>query len=120
MKSKIIEELGEIKKIITSQHVVKEMLLVGKDDLKLAISEAVGTAMGALSPTKSKTQPFIKGIHELAKFLKVSPTRAQKLKNENAFPYWQDGRTLLFDPDKVKAAMDGCLEKRKHVCNTKF
>lgn len=54
---------------------------------------------------QKEKQPFIKGIHELAKFLKVSPVRAQKLKNEGAFPYWQDGRTLLFDPDKVREAM---------------
>jgi hypothetical protein len=57
-----------------------------------------------LSPQQSP-QPFIKGIHELATFLKVSPARAQKLKNEGIFPYWQDGRTLLFDPDAVRKAM---------------
>lgn len=56
--------------------------------------------------TSTPPQPFIKGIHELAKFLKVSPARAQKLKNEGVFPYWQDGRTLLFDPEKVKQAMN--------------
>lgn len=55
--------------------------------------------------TQPSPQPFIKGIHELAKFLKVSPARAQKLKNEGVFPYWQDGRTLLFEPDKVRTAM---------------
>ena len=60
----------------------------------------------------SSPQPFIKGIHELAKFLKVSPARAQKLKNEGTFPYWQDGRTLLFDPDKVRDAMSN-ISKRK-------
>jgi len=49
---------------------------------------------------------FIKGIHELAKFLQVSPARAQKLKNKGVFPYWQDGRTLLFDPDKVREVMN--------------
>lgn len=57
-------------------------------------------------------QPFIKGIHELSRFLQVSPARAQKLKNEGAFPYWQDGRTLLFDPNKVREAM-GKLNNRK-------
>lgn len=55
--------------------------------------------------TSTPPQPFIKGIHELAKFLKVCPARAQKLKNAGVFPYWQDGRTLLFDPEKVKQAM---------------
>lgn len=57
------------------------------------------------TPTNTPPQPFIKGIHELAKFLQVSPARAQKLKNEGVFPYWQDGRTLLFDPEKVRQAM---------------
>ena len=47
----------------------------------------------------------IKGIHELATYLKVSPPRAQKLKNDGVFPYFQDGRLILFDPDKVLEAM---------------
>ena len=55
---------------------------------------------------KQEPRQFIKGIHELAKFLQVSPARAQKLKNEGVFPYWQDGRTLLFDPDKVREVMN--------------
>ena len=64
-----------------------------------------------LSPAQSQ-QPFIKGIHELAKFLKVSPARAQKLKNEGVFPFWQDGRTLLFDPENVRAAMANVKTRR--------
>jgi hypothetical protein len=69
-----------------------------------------------LSPQQSP-QPFIKGIHELAAFLKVSPARAQKLKNEGAFPYWQDGRTLLFDPNKVREAMQNYNVKRRRPAN---
>lgn len=62
--------------------------------------------------TSTPPQAFIKGIHELASFLKVSPARAQKLKNEGVFPYWQDGRTLLFDPNKVREAMNNLNRKR--------
>lgn len=50
-------------------------------------------------------QPFIRGIIQLAKFLQVSVPRAQQLKNSGVFPYWQSGRTVLFDPAKVREAM---------------
>jgi hypothetical protein len=75
-------------------------------ELKTLIYDMVQMALSTHSPQQIDSQePFIKGIHELAKFLKVSPARAQKLKNENAFPYWQDGRTLLFDRAKLMQAM---------------
>lgn len=81
--------------------------------LKSLIYDAVRTALSNHEAAPQPTpQPFIKGIHELAAFLKVSPARAQKLKNEGVFPYWQDGRTLLFDPDKVRAAMAAIKTKR--------
>lgn len=80
------------------------LIQVGKDELTRIIHAAIQTAMSQ-DCKQPEPQPFIRGIHELAAFLKVSPARAQKLKNENVFPYWQDGRTLLFDPEKVKEAM---------------
>lgn len=49
----------------------------------------------------------IKGILGLAKFLGVSTTTAQRLKNEGRFEYFQTGRTLLFDPEKVRKVMEG-------------
>lgn len=55
----------------------------------------------------------IKGIHELAAFLKVSAPRAQKLKNDGVFPYFQDGRLVLFDPHKVREAMANYNLKKK-------
>jgi hypothetical protein len=81
-------------------------IFIQVSELKLSqiIQDAVQSAMPQ-DFKQSEPQPFIKGIHELAAFLKVSPARAQKLKNENVFPFWQDNRTLLFDPDKVRAAM---------------
>ncbi len=77
-----------------------------ESELKTLVYVAVKAALEERDKMEQTTpQPFIKGIHGLAKFLKVSPARAQKLKNEGAFPYWQDGRTLLFDPEKVRQAM---------------
>ncbi len=77
-----------------------------ESQLKTIVYVAVKAALAEEKTSQqAKHQPFIKGIHGLAKFLKVSPARAQKLKNEGAFPFWQDGRTLLFDPEKVKEAM---------------
>ena len=77
--------------------------------LKTIIYDVMRTALSnhQVSLKDGKTaEPFIKGIHGLAKFLSVSPARAQKLKNEGVIPFWQDGRTLLFDPEKVREAMN--------------
>jgi hypothetical protein len=81
------------------------LIQISHDELTKLISNAVRDAMPAEIQQATK-KPFIKGIHQLATFLQVSPVRAQKLKNEGAFPYWQDGRTLLFDPDQVRDAMN--------------
>lgn len=69
------------------------------------LRELIINAVKSALPEQQSKEPFIKGIHELAKFLQVSPARAQKLKNEGTIPYWQDGRTLLFDPQKVRTVM---------------
>ncbi len=83
-----------------------------KEELVSIITDAIKAAMPTiLNETTSK--PFIKGIHELGIFMGVSPTRAQKLKNEGIIPYFQDGRTVLFDPIKVKIAMNEYQQKRK-------
>lgn len=87
------------------------IIQLGRDELTRIINDAVRAAMPQ-EIRESTPQPFIKGIHQLAAFLKVSPARAQKLKNEGVFPYWQDGRTLLFDPDKVRAAMQNVKTRR--------
>lgn len=80
---------------------------VSKDEFTSIINNAVRDAMPK-EIAVSNPKPFIKGIHKLAEHLQVSPARAQKLKNEGVFPYFQDGRTLLFDPDKVREAMEKC------------
>ncbi len=76
-----------------------------ESELKTLVYVAVKAALDEQESTNQDPQPFIKGIHELAKFLRISPARAQKLKNKGVFPFWQDGRTLLFDPEKVRQAM---------------
>jgi len=86
------------------------LIQISHDELTKLISNAVRDAMPA-EIKQATPKAFIKGIHQLAKFLQVSPVRAQKLKNEGVFPYWQDGRTLLFDPDKIGAAMANLKEK---------
>lgn len=83
---------------------------VDKIELTRIIKDSIRDAM-PIGIKEATPQPFIKGIHELAAFLRVSPARAQKLKNEGVFEYWQDGRTLLFDPDKVRAAMSSFQTK---------
>jgi len=77
---------------------------LSKNELRTLIDESVERSISIREP-KKPSEPFIKGIHELAKFLRISSARAQKLKNENVFPFWQNGRTLLFDPEKVRQAM---------------
>lgn len=94
----------------SKQEIMNQVTLFPYDEsaLKTLIYDVVRTALsnhGETTSTQTQKEPPIKGIHQLAKFLKVSPARAQKLKNEGAFPYFQDGRTLLFDPDKVRSAM---------------
>ena len=52
-----------------------------------------------------KEKITIKGIHELATFLKVSVVTAQTIKNSGKIPYSQFNRTILFDGDAVLQAM---------------
>lgn len=85
------------------------LITISEDALKTLVFGAVKDAIERHyiehQQPAAPQQPTIKGIHQLAKFLNVSPARAQKLKNSGAFPYFQDGRTLLFDPDQVRNAM---------------
>jgi hypothetical protein len=87
---------------------------ITKEELFDIINEAVKAAMPTFINT-NPNKPFIKGIHELAEFLGVSAPRAQKLKNAGISPYFQDGRTVLFDPIKVKIAMEQYQQNRKKL-----
>ena len=64
------------------------------------------------NPTSSLPKSHIKGIHALAKFLGISPSKAQQLKNEGIIPFFQNERLVLFDPEKVCEAMSN-YNKRK-------
>ncbi len=90
------------------------LIVVKKSELTEIIQNAVQSIVfensGKQNPDKAKS--FIRGIHGLAKFLGVSPTRAQKLKNDGVISCWQDGRTVLFDPEKV---VDELMHKSKHT-----
>ncbi len=81
------------------------ILELNEEQLTSIICSALNTAL----PKEFKVsapRTHIKGIHELAAYLKISASRAQKLKNEGVLPYFQDGRLVLFDPDKVREAME--------------
>ena len=84
---------------------MENLIITTKEELKKLINEAVREAF---TPKAEQTasKPQIKGIKGLAEFLKVSHCKAQTLKNSGVLPYWQDGRLILFDPDKVREAMD--------------
>jgi hypothetical protein len=90
-----------------------------KEELSGIIVDAVRTAMQTNTNEPVYSKPFIKGTHELAEFLGVSTVTAQKLKNEGVFPYFQDGRTVLFDPIKVKIAMEEYQQNRKRTKKVK-
>jgi len=63
--------------------------------------------------TSLAPQPHIKGIHSLAKFLGISVSKAQRLKNEGIIPFFQNERLVLFDPDKVREAMTNYNKKKR-------
>lgn len=77
---------------------------ITKDELIEIINQAVRAALNS-SENEESPKILIKGIHELAAFLNISPSRAQKLKNEKIIPFWQDGRLVIFDSRKVLEAM---------------
>jgi len=83
---------------------MQNLIIIEKDELEQLLTEIVRANVPSEIRT-STPQTYIKGVHELARFLRVSPARAQQLKNEGIIPYFQDGRTCLFDPDSVRSAL---------------
>lgn len=81
------------------------LIQVTIQQLEVIIEKAVQKALSEQYDRSGPGEP-IKGIHELAAFLRVSPSRAQKLKNEKIVPCFQDGRLVLFDREKVRLAME--------------
>jgi len=70
-----------------------------------SIKKAVAESLNQNSQQATDPEPFVKGIHGLAKYLGISPTMAQKLKNEGIFQCFQYDKTLLFDKQKIKEAL---------------
>ena len=84
------------------QHIT--IIQIGRDEFGSIVKNAVKDAIS--NDAKPATdQPHIKGTHQLAKFLGISVSKAQKLKNEGILPYFQNERLVLFDPVKVKEAL---------------
>lgn len=88
-----------------------QLINLSINDLKCLITDVLADWTGAVT-TPAKDKQLIKGIHQLAAFLKVSPARAQKLKNEKIISCFQDGRLVLFNPETVLSEMAAYNEKK--------
>lgn len=84
---------------------------INLNDVRDMIDTAVKNAVGNIPSTEPIR--FIRGIHGLAKFLNISPSKAQEIKNSGKIPFSQNGRVLLFDPQKVLDALETPSKKRK-------
>ena len=73
--------------------------------IREAVNEEVKNALGQHQNKPVEPERPIKGIHALAKFLNISVSRAQKLKNSGVLPFFQSSRLVLFDPIKVREAL---------------
>lgn len=51
-------------------------------------------------------------MQELADFLKCSKVTAGKIKKSGSIPFFQTGRKVYFDPDKVINALERGLKKQ--------
>ena len=58
------------------------------------------------SPAPTQQFELIRGIKGLAKFLSISDVKAQEIKNSGKIPFYQIDRVVLFEPQKVIAALD--------------
>lgn len=91
-----------------------KLIVISEDELRTIIRQELSTqAPGAVTTPAAPETPTIRGIHQLAKFLNISPSRAQSLKNQGLIPFFQSGRTVLFDPAKVRQALSGIKTGRK-------
>ena len=80
------------------------IIQVGREELNQIVTDAVRNALGNHS-TSTEPEKAIKGLANLAAFLGVSVSTAQKLKNQKIIPCFQTGSLVLFDPIKVREAM---------------
>lgn len=89
------------------------MILLTIEEITSVVLAAVRTALSERTEKVAEPQGHIKGIKGLAEYLQVSRPQAQKIKNLGIFPYWQMGRVILFDPEKVKEAMASYNQKTR-------
>lgn len=108
-------ELSKDGKSIISIKGIKELgvaaslglLEMAKDNIK----DSIFRNNKVDSQPTNDPQPYIRGIHRLAKYLGISPTMAQKLKNEGIFGCFQYDKTVLFEKQKVKEALNNYNKK---------
>jgi hypothetical protein len=92
---------------MTKEDLSKPAYTLTVDEL-LNIFRETFSAFLISNPVATNTQekrPPIKGIHAISKYIGVSPSRGQKIKNDGLLPYFQNGRIVLFDPDEVDKVM---------------
>ena len=93
------------------------VLTFSQEEFQLMLTNAISTALSAPSTRAevASSDEHIKGIKGLSEFLKVSHSRAQALKNSGLFPFFQSGRLILFEPSKVRAAMDAYTKRLRRA-----
>ncbi|WP_165026284.1 DUF3853 family protein [Dysgonomonas sp. ZJ279] len=82
------------------------------NEMREIIHSAVESAIQGKTRKESK-KTFIRGIHGLAKFLNISPSKAQEIKNSGRISFFNNGRVVLFDPDKVLEELETQAKKAK-------
>lgn len=85
-----------------------EMLLIqiDKAELTAIVERAVESRISKLA-AKDTPPRKVRSLRELAKYLKISVNKVQRLKNEGKIPFYQDGRVVIFDLDQVDQAVRG-------------
>ncbi|KAF0131928.1 MAG: hypothetical protein FD155_452 [Bacteroidetes bacterium] len=48
----------------------------------------------------------VRSLRELAKYLDISLSKVQQLKNAGKIPFYQDGRVVIFDLDQIDQAFN--------------
>ncbi len=109
-------KLVEIDPVTANSFSLDYRKILKDNGLKIEKTELLPTNDIGKLPVEEKllaSPGYIKGIHGLARFLGISTTKAQKMKNEGMIPCYQTGRTIFFDPEKVREAVAGIGIKKK-------
>ena len=80
------------------------IIQISRDELNKIVTDAVRSVLGT-NPMSLEPEKPIKGIANLAAFLGVSVSTAMKLKKQKVIPCFQSAKLVLFDPVKVREAM---------------